>query len=50
MINKFYQKLKEILQKEACERHQNLSEEEKTKGEKKLEKDIKALLKQKKKK
>ena len=34
MINKFYQKHQEILQKEACERHQNLSEEEKTKGEK----------------
>ena len=29
MINKYYQKHKEILQKGACERHQNLSEEEK---------------------
>ena len=29
MVNKYYQKHKEILQKGACERHQNLSEEEK---------------------
>ena len=29
MVNKHYQKDKEILQKGACERHQNLSEEEK---------------------
>ena len=29
MVNKYYQKHKEILQKEACERHQKLSEEEK---------------------
>ena len=29
MVNKYYQKHKEILQKEARERHQNLSEEEK---------------------
>ena len=29
MINKYYQKHKEKFQKEACERYQNLSEEEK---------------------
>ena len=29
MVNKYYQKHKESLQKEACERYQNLSEEEK---------------------
>ena len=31
MINKYYQKNKEILQNEARERYQNLSEEEKGK-------------------
>ena len=31
MVNKLYQKNKEKLQKEACERYQNLSEEEKDK-------------------
>ena len=37
MINKFYQKHKEKLRKEARERYQNLSEEEKEKkGEKGL--------------
>ena len=30
-VNKYYQKHKENLRKEACERHQNLSEEEKEK-------------------
>ena len=31
MVNKYYQKHKEKLQKEAHERYQNLSEEKKTK-------------------
>ena len=31
MVNKYYQKNKETLQKEARERYQNLSEEEKEK-------------------
>ena len=31
MVNKYYQKNKEKLQKEACERYQNLSEDEKEK-------------------
>ena len=31
MVNKYYQKYKEKLQKEARERYQNLSEEEKEK-------------------
>ena len=31
MVNKYYQKQKEILRKEARERYQNLSEEEKDK-------------------
>ena len=50
MTNHFYQKHKERLQKKARERYQNLSEEEKTKGEKRFQKDIKILLKMKKKK
>ena len=50
MVNKHYQKHKERLWKEAQERYENLSKEEKTKGEKKLEKDIKLSLKKKKKK
>ena len=50
MTNHFYQKHKERLQKKARERYQNLSKEEKTKGEKRLQKDIKILLKMKKKK
>ena len=29
MVNKYYQKHKESMLKEACERYQNLSEEEK---------------------
>ena len=43
MVNKYYRKHKERLHKEAREWHQNLSEEQK-------EKDIKILLKKKKKK
>ena len=35
MVNKYYQKHKEKLQKEARERYQNLSEEEKDKRRKK---------------
>ena len=45
MVSKYYQKHKERLQKEARERYQNLSEEEKDKRRKRLEKDIKILLK-----
>ena len=48
MINKYYQKHKERLQKEARERYQNLSKEEK-RQKKKLDKDINILLKKKKK-
>ena len=36
MVNKYYQKHKERLQKEAPERYQNLSEEEKDKRRKKF--------------
>ena len=36
MENKYYQKHKERLQNEARERYHNLSEEEKTKGEKEI--------------
>ena len=50
MVNKYYQKHKEKLQKEAHEWHQNLLEEEKEKGEKELKTDIKIFLKRKKKK
>ena len=49
MENKYKQKHKERLQEEARERYQNLSEEEKDKRPKKYEKDIKILLKKKKK-
>ena len=49
MVNK-YEKNKEKLQKEASERYQNLSEEEKEKGQKKPKTDIKIFLKRKKKK
>ena len=31
MVNKYYQKQKEIVRKEASERHQNFTEEEKEK-------------------
>ena len=45
MVNKYYQKHKERLQREflclSRERYQNSSEEQKTKGEKKPKKDIK---------
>ena len=44
MTNKYYQKHKEKLRKEAREIYQNLSEEEKTKGEKRAKKGIKILL------
>ena len=50
MLNSCYQKDKERFPKEACEIYQNLSEEEKDKIEKRLQKDIKILLKKKKKK
>ena len=36
MVNKYYQKNKKKFQKEARERYQNLSEEEKEKGQKKV--------------
>ena len=44
MSSKYYQKHKEKLRKEAREIYQNLSEEEKTKGEKRAKKGIKILL------
>ena len=47
MVNKYYQKVKEKLQKEARKRYQNLSEEKKDKIQKRLEKGIKILLKKK---
>ena len=40
MENKYYQKHKERLWKEACKKDQNLSDKEKTKGKKRSEKDI----------
>ena len=40
MVNKYYQKLKERLQKEASERYQNLSEEEKEERRKKRQRQI----------
>ena len=49
MINKYYQKHKGNLQKEARERYQNFSKKKKTKREKRPKKDIKTLLKKKKK-
>ena len=45
MLNNYYQKHKEKLQKEACERYQNLSLKEKDKRQKRPEKHIKILLK-----
>ena len=48
MVNRYYQKHKERLQIKARERYQNLSEKKKIKGEKRLKKDIKILLKKKK--
>ena len=48
MGNKYYQKDKQMLRKEARKRYQNLSEEEKEKkGGKRLEIDIKISLKKK---
>ena len=44
MENKYYQKHKERLWKEACKKDQNLSDKEKTKGKKRSEKDIKIFL------
>ena len=48
MVNEYYQKNKEKLQKEAHEGYQNLSEEEKEKSQKRLVTDIKIFLKKKK--
>ena len=45
MVNEYYQKHKEKFQKEAREKCQNLYEEEKEKGEKRPETDIKIFLK-----
>ena len=45
MTNNYYQKHKEQLRKEARERYQNLSKEEKDKKQKSLEIDIKIFLK-----
>ena len=50
MTNKYYQKHKEMLRKEACERYQNLSETEKNKKQKRPKNDIKILLNKKKRK
>ena len=50
MVKKYYQKHKGKHQKEVRKRYQNLSEEEKIKRQKCLEKAIKILLKKKKKK
>ena len=36
MVNKYYQKHKERLRKEACERYQNLSEEESDQRQEKI--------------
>ena len=47
MINKYYQKHKEKLRKEARERYHNISEQENDKMQKKREKGIKILLKKK---
>ena len=50
MTNNYYQKKnKENLQKEVCERYQNLSEEEKTESTNMLVSDIETFLKKKKK-
>ena len=50
MTDKYHQKHKERLQKEAHKKYQNLSEEEKNKRQKRPKKDINILLKKKKKK
>ena len=44
MVNKYYQKHKRKLLKEACERYQNLSEEEKDRRHKKVQDRYKKLL------
>ena len=49
MLTGYYQKNKERLSKNACERHQNLSKEKKTKGTNMLVSDIEIFLKKKKK-
>ena len=49
IVNKCYHKLKERLLKDAREKYQNFSEEEKDKEQKMLEKDMKVLLKKKRK-
>ena len=49
MVNKYYQKHKEKLRKEARERHQNLSEENKRKSINMLVSGIEIFLKKKKK-
>ena len=50
MVNKYYQKDKEKLRKEAREKYQNLYEEEKEKRQKRPETDSKIFLKKKRKK
>ena len=50
MTSKYYQKHKEKLQKETCEKNQNLSGEQKDKRQKRPEKHKNVLLKKKKKK
>ena len=51
MVNKFYQKHKEILKNRARKRYQNIfGKKKERKGERKLEKEINILLKKKKKK
>ena len=50
VVNKYYQKHKEKLQKEVRERYQNLSDEEKDKRRKKARERYKIFLKKKKKK
>ena len=50
IINQYYKKHKENLQKEVRERYQNFSKKKKTKDEKRPKKYIKTLLKKKKKK
>ena len=47
MINNYYQKLKEKLQKEARERYQNLSKKKKKKREKRSRNAIRIFLKNK---
>ena len=49
MVNIYYQKHKERLPKDACERNQNVSEEEKNNRRKEIENQIKILLIKKKK-